>query len=162
MGHVDEEVLDNYRNLVYLNRKMDTLTYRVNKLADELVAVLRMQTRVLESIDNRLDSSNSKLDTLMKITQEKFLQIIGDLDTITTDVAADYQELKDEIVKAQNAGFEVDDAVVAKADANIATLKALGASVENPVPAPVDPGTGDTGTVTGGGTGTGDGSVAQP
>lgn len=72
-----------------------------------------------------------KLNTIMATSQERFDAIIARLDTITTDIAADYKKLLDEV----RAGG-VSDESFAKAEANIATLEALGASVDNPVPEP--------------------------
>lgn len=81
-------------------------------------------------------NNNFKLNTIMAKSQERFDAIIARLDTITTDIAADYQKLLDEV----RAGG-VSDESFARAEANIATLEALGASVDNPVPEepPVDP-----------------------
>lgn len=84
-----------------------------------------------------LNSLNIKLDKLMAKTQEQFDALMGRLNVITNDIAADYKKLLDEI-KA-NADNTVSPESIAAAEANIAKLEALGASVENPVPPPVEP-----------------------
>jgi hypothetical protein len=83
------------------------------------------------------------IKTILKMTkQERIDKFNTELDTVTNDIAADYQQLKDEAV----AGT-VSDESIAQAEANIEKLKALGASVV--APAPTDPGTGDDTTDTG-------------
>lgn len=77
---------------------------------------------------------NSKLNTIMATSQERFDLIIGRLNTITSDIAADYKKLLDAI---QN-GDTITEESFAAAEANIAILETLGASVDNPVP-PVEP-----------------------
>lgn len=74
----------------------------------------------------------------MKITQEKFDEIVTKLDEITTDIATDYQQLLDENkkLKEELGTLEVSDESFAKHEARIAQLQGLGASVENPVPDP--------------------------
>lgn len=67
----------------------------------------------------------------MAKAQERFDALMARLDKITTDIAGDYKTLLDEV----QAG-SISDESLAKAEANIATLEALGASVENPVPEP--------------------------
>lgn len=67
----------------------------------------------------------------MATRQEQFDALIGRLNTVTSDIAADYQKLLDE---AKNNSVSAES--IATAEANIATLEALGASVDNPVPAP--------------------------
>lgn len=61
--------------------------------------------------------------------QERFDAILGRIDTVTTNIAADYQKLLDEV----KAGT-VSDESLAKAEENIAKLETLAASVDNPVP----------------------------
>lgn len=70
----------------------------------------------------------------MATRQEEFNELIARLNTVTNDIAADYQKLLDEI-----ANNSVTAESIAAAEANIATLEALGASVSNPVPPPVEP-----------------------
>lgn len=65
----------------------------------------------------------------MATRQEEFDALIGRLNTVTNDIAADYQKLLDEI-----ANNSVSAESLANAATNIATLEALGASVTNPVP----------------------------
>lgn len=67
----------------------------------------------------------------MATSQERFDALMGRLDTVTTDIAADYKQL----LEAVQAGG-VSDESFAKHEANIAVLETLGASVENPVPEP--------------------------
>lgn len=70
----------------------------------------------------------------MATRQEEFNELIARLNTVTNDIAADYQKLLDEI-----ANNSVSAESIAAAKANIETLEALGASVSNPVPPPVEP-----------------------
>lgn len=70
----------------------------------------------------------------MATRQEEFNELIARLNTVTNDIAADYQKLLDEI-----ANNTVSAESIANAKANIETLEALGASVSNPVPPPVEP-----------------------
>ena len=65
----------------------------------------------------------------MPTRQEQFDALIARLNTVTNDIAADYQKLLDE---AKNNSVTAES--IAAAEANIATLEALGASVDNPVP----------------------------
>lgn len=71
----------------------------------------------------------NKIEHFMAKSQERFDALMARLDKITTDIAGDYKTLLDEV----KAGG-VSDESFAKAEANIATLEALGASVENPIP----------------------------
>lgn len=65
----------------------------------------------------------------MPTRQEEFDAIMGRLNTVTNDVAADYAKLLAEI-----ANGNVTPESIAAGEANVAILEALGASVENPVP----------------------------
>jgi hypothetical protein len=67
----------------------------------------------------------------MPTRQEEFNQMVSDLDAATNDIAADYAKLLSE---AQTNTVSVES--IAAAKVNIDRLKALGASVENPVPEP--------------------------
>lgn len=78
--------------------------------------------------------------TIMAQTQERFDLLMSRLDKVSNDIAADYQQMRDEAKKGT-----VSDESFAKAEANIAKLEALGASVENPVPEGETP-TGETPT----------------
>lgn len=71
----------------------------------------------------------------MPTRQEQFDAVVARLNNVTNDIAADYQKLLDEV---RNNSVSAES--IAAAEANIATLEALGASVENPVPEP-EPGT---------------------
>lgn len=75
---------------------------------------------------NILKLQNSKI---MAKAQEQFDALMDRLNTVTNDIAADYQKLLDEI---QNN--TVSPASIEAAKANIEKLEGLGASVENPVP----------------------------
>lgn len=81
---------------------------------------------------------------IMGKSQERFDILMGRLDVITNDIAADYAQL----LKAIEDGADsISEESFAKHEANIAKLEELGASVENPVPPvepPVSPGTGVT------------------
>lgn len=77
--------------------------------------------RLLNLIINKIDNVMTK--------QERFDAILGRIDTVTTNIAADYQKLLDEV----KAGT-VSDESLAKAEENIAKLETLAASVDNPVP----------------------------
>lgn len=68
--------------------------------------------------------------SIMATSQERFDLIIGRLNTITSDIAADYKKLLDAI---QN-NTPISEESFAAAEANIAILETLGASVDNPVP----------------------------
>lgn len=65
----------------------------------------------------------------MATRQEQFDVMMGRLNTVTNDIAADYAKLLEE-AKTNSVSAES----IAAAETNIATLEALGASVENPVP----------------------------
>jgi len=67
----------------------------------------------------------------MPTNQENFDALMSRLNVATNDIAADYQKLLDE---AKNNSVSAES--IAAAEANIAKLEALGASVENPVPEP--------------------------
>jgi len=67
----------------------------------------------------------------MPTRQEDFDQLVSDLNTVTNDIAADYEKLLGEI---QNNSVSAES--IAAAKVNIDKLKALGASVDNPVPEP--------------------------
>lgn len=82
---------------------------------------------------NLLKLLNSKLDLIMT-KQEQFDAALERLNTTTNDIAADLTLLKEQI---QNG--TVSDESLARLDANVATLEALGASTENPVPDPNAP-----------------------
>jgi tetrahydromethanopterin S-methyltransferase subunit G len=82
-----------------------------------------------EEVKKRLRSLTNKLELFMAKTQERFDDLMARLDTITNDIAADYQKLLDEITNNS-----VSDASITAAEANIAKLESLGASVDNPVP----------------------------
>lgn len=75
---------------------------------------------------NILKLQNSKI---MAKAQEQFDALMDRLNTVTNDIAADYQKLLNEI---QNN--TVSPASIEAAKANIEKLEGLGASVENPVP----------------------------
>lgn len=70
-----------------------------------------------------------KIEQFMAKSQERFDALMARLDKVTTDIAGDFKTLLDEV----KAG-SVSDESFAKAEANIAALEALGASVDNPVP----------------------------
>ena len=70
----------------------------------------------------------------MPTRQEDFDALMGRLNTVTNDVAADYAQLLAEI-----ANNSVSAESIAAGNANVAILEALGASVSNPVPPPVEP-----------------------
>jgi hypothetical protein len=74
-------------------------------------------------------SLTNKLELFMAKTQERFDDLITRLNTITNDIAADYQKLLDEITNNT-----ISDASITAAEENIAKLESLGASVDNPVP----------------------------
>jgi hypothetical protein len=76
--------------------------------------------------------NSQKLKKFMATQQERFDAIIGRLNTITSDIAADYQLLLD----AVKNNTPISEESFAAAEANIAVLEQLGASVENPVPVP--------------------------
>lgn len=61
--------------------------------------------------------------------QERFDAILTRMDTVTTGIAEDFKLF---IKEAQDG--QISDESLEKAEANIATLEALAASKENPVP----------------------------
>lgn len=65
----------------------------------------------------------------MATRQEEFDALMGRLNTVTNDVAADYAQLLKEV-----ANNTVSAESIAAGNANVAILEALGASVTNPVP----------------------------
>jgi len=87
-----------------------------------------IDTQEILSLLNIIKLQNQKI---MAKAQEQFDALMARLNTVTNDIAADYQKLLDEI---QNN--TVSAASIAAAEANIAKLETLGASVENPVPTP--------------------------
>jgi hypothetical protein len=67
----------------------------------------------------------------MATRQEEFDALMGRLNTITNDIAADYALLLKQI-----ADGTVSAESIAAGNENVAILEALGASVSNPVPEP--------------------------
>lgn len=94
---------------------------------------------VLKTILEHYSLITKKLDQVMANSQERFDALMARLDTVSNDIAADYAQLIEEAKKGQ-----VSEESFAKAEANIAKLEALGASVDNPVPPtePTEPTTG--------------------
>lgn len=80
-----------------------------------------------------LNLINNKLDKIMA-KQEQFDAMVARLNTATNDIAADLKLLKDQI-----AAGTVSDESLAKLDADIVKLEALGASTDNPIPDPPPP-----------------------
>lgn len=68
-------------------------------------------------------------NTIIMAKQEQFDALMQRLDATTNDIAADLKLLKDQI-----ANDTISDESLAKLDANIQKLEAIGASTENPVP----------------------------
>lgn len=93
------------------------------------IVIILLIADILLNINNHF-----KLKEIMATSQERFDQIIGRLNTITSDIATDYQTLLDAIKN----NTPITEESFAAAEANIAILEQLGASVENPVP-PVEP-----------------------
>lgn len=91
------------------------------------IVIILLIADILLNINNHF-----KLNTIMATSQERFDLIIGRLNTITSDIAADYKKLLDAI---QN-NTPISEESFAAAEANIAVLEQLGASVDNPVPEP--------------------------
>lgn len=87
------------------------------------------QIEALALIINKQNLIIQKLDQVMATSQERYDAIIARLDTITNDIAADYQQLLDEARTKT-----VSDESLAKGEANVARLEAIGASVDNPLP----------------------------
>lgn len=71
----------------------------------------------------------NKLNQMAQTNQERFDELNTRLDTITNNIAEDYQSLLDQIGKGS-----ISEESFAKHEANIARLEGIGASVENPVP----------------------------
>lgn len=106
------------------------LHFHIDKL------VINLPIEKIDKILKLVTDNNLKIKTIMATQQERFDALMARLDTVSNDIAADYAQLIEEAKKGQ-----VSEESFAKAEANIAKLEALGASVENPVPE--DPGTGE-------------------
>lgn len=74
------------------------------------------------------DEIIQKLNQIMT-KQERFDAILTRMDTVTTDIAGDFQTFIKEVKDGT-----VSDESLAKAEANVAILETLAASKENPVP----------------------------
>lgn len=72
--------------------------------------------------------------SIMATSQERYDAINERLNVITNDIAADYKKLLEE---AKNK--TISDESLAKGEANVLRLEALGASVDNPVPEETQP-----------------------
>lgn len=70
----------------------------------------------------------------MAKAQEQFDALMGRLNTVTNDIAEDYQTLLNEVQRLNDGS--VSQASLDAAAANIAQLESIGASVANPVPVP--------------------------
>ena len=90
-----------------------------------------VDTAEILSLLNILKTQNHHI---MAKAQEQFDALMTRLDTVTNDIAADYQKLLDEIQNNTVSQESLD-----KAAANIQKLETLGASVDNPVPEPTQP-----------------------
>ncbi len=91
------------------------------------------------------DELLSKLDLLIQQNQsimdkqKRFDSMLDRLNTTTNDIASDMKTLKAEI-----AAGSISEESLQRLDANTATLEAIGASTENPVPEPTPlPGEGE-------------------
>lgn len=84
-----------------------------------------VDTSEILSILNLIKLQNHKI----MAQQEKFDVLIGRLNVVTNDIAADLKLLKDQI-----AAGTISDESLANLDTNITALETLGASTENPVP----------------------------
>lgn len=73
----------------------------------------------------------------MAKAQEQFDTLMGRLDTVTNDIAGDYQTLLNKIIELNDGS--VSQASLDAHAARITQLEAIGASVENPVPVPPPP-----------------------
>ena len=96
----------------------------------DIIAAISAVTLVIAII------SLIKLNQIMATSQERFDVLMGRLDTVSNDIAADYAQLL-KAIQDGGAG-SISEESFAKHEANIAKLETLGASVENPVP-PVEP-----------------------
>lgn len=96
----------------------------------EIIAVLVAANLVLTIFNNL------KLNQIMAKSQERFDLLMGRLDKVSNDIAADYAQL---LKAVQEGADSVSEESFAKHEANIDKLEALGASVENPVPEPPAP-----------------------
>lgn len=81
-----------------------------------------------DDYDKRLDLIISKLDQIMN-TQERFDAILSRIDTVTTDLAGDFQTFIDEY----KAGTVTEESL-AKAEAAVGKLEELASSKTNPIP----------------------------
>lgn len=94
------------------------ITVGLKKLAKKVRAVLVQDFIMI----------NTKLDAIMN-KQERFDKILTDLNEVTNGIAADYEALLKEVKDGT-----VSDESLAKAEANVATLKQIAASNDQPVP----------------------------
>ncbi len=97
--------------------------------------------------DSKYDSIIQKINELMSTQKERFAVFNQKLDSVTNDIAADFEQL------LRSVEDKIPDADFEKAEANLEKLRGLGASVENPIPGetvePVVDETGTAGTHTG-------------
>lgn len=85
-------------------------------------------THILKELLHKFDLLTEKLED-MATKQERFNAILAELNTTTNEIAADYQTLLDEVRNGT-----VSDESLTAAEENIARLKQIAASNDQPVP----------------------------
>jgi hypothetical protein len=93
-----------------------------------------VDTSEILSLLNILKLQNQKI---MAKAQEQFDTLMQRLDTVTNDIAQDYQTLLNKIIELNDGS--VSQASLDQHAARITQLEGIGASVENPVPPPEEP-----------------------
>lgn len=120
---------------------MINITAHIHVDSDKTDDILRR----LRAIEAGITGAAGLTQTLSRISEDlmartqEFTDLVTRLDAATNELASDLQALRDQIA---NGLSQTDtDAVLATLDSKIATLEALGADPNNPVPtpAPVDP-----------------------
>jgi hypothetical protein len=123
-----------------LKIKIITKLKQIYKFVLRAVTILEALQLQLEELKSQNLSLNSKLNIIMSTQNQRFAELNEKLNSVTNDIAQDYQTLLDAVQD------KISEEEFAKAEANIARLQGIGASVENPIPDPVEEATDTTGT----------------
>jgi hypothetical protein len=89
-----------------------------------------------DKLFTEIKSINTKINKIMA-TEQQFLDILGRIDTATTNIAEDIRGLKDQIAN-QGLPADVEANILSTLEAKAAQLESIAADTNNPVP-------GDTG-----------------
>lgn len=103
-----------------------------------------------DKLFTEIKSINTKITKIMA-TEQQFLDILGRIDTATTNIAEDIRGLKDQVAN-QGLPADVEARVLSTLEAKAAQLESIAADTENPVPDETGTGGGttDPGTTPGG------------